>query len=138
VRDRRFTVEQASACLPTLVRLLDRIQRGAVGLRQAREAAGARCGVAVHEVAVEQLLAEPSVRRIVEDIDGAVEQIDALGAELKDVDLGLVDFPGERDGEAVYWCWQYGEDRVRYWHRRSEGFAGRRPLPGLPPPPPPQ
>lgn len=139
MRARCFTVDQASACLPRLAGLLDRIQRGAVELRRERDEAADRLGVTTTTLSVEQLLAErPAVRRIVEEIDAAMEQIAALGAELKDVELGLVDFPGEWDGEAVYWCWQYGEDRVRFWHRRTEGFAGRRPLPGLPPAPAPQ
>jgi len=58
-----------------------------------------------------------------------VEEIEALGAEVKDLELGLVDFPAERDGETVLLCWRVGEDEIAYWHGLEEGFAGRRPLP---------
>lgn len=59
----------------------------------------------------------------------AVEELHALGLEVKDVDAGLVDFPALRDGERVYLCWQLGEPEIGYWHGVEEGFAGRKPLP---------
>jgi hypothetical protein len=52
----------------------------------------------------------------------------ALGVVVKDLDAGLVDFPAERDGRAVFLCWQLGEDEVAFWHGVEEGFAGRKPL----------
>jgi hypothetical protein len=58
-----------------------------------------------------------------------VEEIEALGAEVKDLELGLVDFPAEREGETVLLCWRVGEEEIGYWHGLEEGFAGRRPLP---------
>ena len=58
----------------------------------------------------------------------AVSEIEELGAEFKGIELGLVDFPTARDGEIVYLCWQYGEDRIAYWHPVHSGYAGRRPL----------
>jgi hypothetical protein len=139
VRPRFFTVEQANAHVPRLGLLLERVQRTALVLRAERESLAAALGVDPSAVSVERLLAaRPALRRTVEALDAAIEEIQAIGVELKDVELGLVDFPAEREGELVYLCWQFGEDRVRFWHRRSEGFAGRRPLPGLPPPPEPQ
>ena len=57
-----------------------------------------------------------------------VEKLEELGAVLKDLDLGLLDFPSERDGEEVLLCWQVGEDSVTSWHRLEEGFAGRKPI----------
>lgn len=47
---------------------------------------------------------------------------------LRDVDMGLVDFPAIVEGEEAYLCWRLGEERVSHWHRRDEGMAGRRPL----------
>jgi hypothetical protein len=139
VRPRFFTVEQANAHVPRLGLLLERVQRTALVLRAERESLAAALGVDPSAVSVERLLAaRPALRRTVEALDAAIEEIQAIGVELKDVELGLVDFPAEREGELVYLCWQFGEDRVRFWHRCSEGFAGRRPLPGLPPPPEPQ
>lgn len=58
-----------------------------------------------------------------------VDEINGAGAEVKDVDTGLVDFPALLNGETVLLCWQLGEDEIRYWHHADDGFAGRKPLP---------
>ena len=55
-------------------------------------------------------------------------EIQALGAIVKDLELGLVDFPSLRDGEEVLLCWRVGEDEIGFWHPVDEGFSGRRPL----------
>jgi hypothetical protein len=58
-----------------------------------------------------------------------VDQIAELGAQVKDVDEGLIDFPALRHGETVLLCWRLGEDEIRYWHTVEDGFGGRRELP---------
>jgi hypothetical protein len=134
VRTRSFSVAQANACVPRLQLLVERLQRAALSLRTAREDVAAEQGLAPEGLAVEALLARrPDLRRIVEGLEGALEEIQSLGVEVKDLELGLIDFPAELDGEPIYLCWQFGEDEVGYWHRRSEGFAGRRTLPGVRP-----
>jgi hypothetical protein len=50
------------------------------------------------------------------------------GIVLRDIERGLIDFPGTRDGRDVFLCWQTGEDAVSHWHDPDTGFAGRRPL----------
>jgi hypothetical protein len=62
-------------------------------------------------------------------IGACVEQIEALGAQVKGIEAGLIDFPALRDGEEVLLCWQLGEEEITFWHTPSEGFAGRRRLP---------
>ncbi len=139
MRERCFTVEQADAHVPRLQTLVARLQRDALTLRAERDAVAAASATDPEAVSVDRLLsARPALRRVIEDLDAAVEAIERLGVVLKDVELGLVDFPAELDGDAVYLCWQFGEDRVRFFHRRAEGFAGRRPVPGVPPAPEPQ
>ncbi len=61
-------------------------------------------------------------------IKAALERIEATGCVVKDLDVGLLDFPALLDNEEVYLCWRLGEDRIRFWHRQDEGFAGRKPL----------
>jgi hypothetical protein len=58
-----------------------------------------------------------------------VDRIAEHGAQVKDVDEGLIDFPALRHGETVLLCWRLGEDEIRYWHTVDDGFAGRRELP---------
>ena len=57
-----------------------------------------------------------------------VERLEELGVVLKDLDLGLLDFPSERAGEEVLLCWRVGEDSVAFWHGLADGFAGRKPI----------
>ncbi|HUL16253.1 MAG TPA: DUF2203 domain-containing protein [Terriglobales bacterium] len=58
----------------------------------------------------------------------ALDRILETGCLVKDLDVGLLDFPAIIDNEEVYLCWKLGEDRIRYYHRQDEGFAGRKPL----------
>ena len=58
-------------------------------------------------------------------IEHGVKGIAGLGIVLKDLDMGLVDFLGTRDGRNVYLCWHFGEDDIAYWHEINGGFAGR-------------
>jgi hypothetical protein len=58
-----------------------------------------------------------------------IDEIAAHGAQVKDIDEGLIDFPALSRGETVLLCWQLGEDEIRYWHSVDDGFAGRRELP---------
>src|SRR6059058_4638039 len=57
-----------------------------------------------------------------------VERLEELGVVIKDLDLGLLDFPAEHDGRDVLLCWHVGEDSVAFWHGLAEGFAGRKPI----------
>jgi hypothetical protein len=58
-----------------------------------------------------------------------IDEIAAQGAQVKDIDEGLIDFPALSGGETVLLCWRLGEDEIRYWHSVEDGFAGRRELP---------
>jgi hypothetical protein len=66
--------------------------------------------------------------RSVSDLQKAVLQIQETGCVVKDLEVGLVDFPSLRDGEEVYLCWKRGEERIGFYHGIHEGFAGRKPL----------
>jgi hypothetical protein len=61
-------------------------------------------------------------------IAGLLERIQGHGVQLKDLDLGLLDFPSLREGEPVLLCWRLGEGEIGYWHGMEEGYAGRKPL----------
>jgi hypothetical protein len=63
-----------------------------------------------------------------EKFDALVHQILETGVSIKDVNLGLLDFPALRDGREVYLCWQYGEGEIAFWHEIEAGFAGRQPI----------
>lgn len=56
----------------------------------------------------------------------AVESVQELGALIKDLDIGLIDFPTLYRGTEVYLCWKLGEDEIAFWHGVEEGFRGRK------------
>ncbi len=58
-------------------------------------------------------------------LEELVRQVQSSGAILKDINLGLVDFLGEREGRDVYLCWKFGETAVEFWHDLESGFSGR-------------
>jgi len=67
------------------------------------------------------------------EVKHALQEIVELGGSTKDLDLGLVDFPGlvpqAAGTQPVNLCWKYGEETVRYWHGFDEGYTHRKPLP---------
>lgn len=58
----------------------------------------------------------------------AVAQFEEIGCLLKDLEIGLVDFPTLYRGDEVYLCWKTGEPSITFWHRVEDGFAGRKPI----------
>jgi hypothetical protein len=72
--------------------------------------------------------AQGALIALAEEAAACVEELAALGVQVKDLDSGLLDFPAVRDGEPVLLCWRVGEERVGYWHGLEDGFAGRRPI----------
>lgn len=58
----------------------------------------------------------------------AVAEIDSIGVQVKDLDIGLLDFPCEVEGQIVLLCWKLGETSITHWHGTNEGFSGRKPI----------
>lgn len=63
-----------------------------------------------------------------EAVQRSLKALEQLSIEVKDINTGLIDFLGKRNGRDVYLCWQYDEPRVAFWHEIEAGFAGRQPL----------
>lgn len=61
----------------------------------------------------------------VERYNARLEEFGKLGCFIKDIDKGLVDFYGEKEGRLVFLCWKLGEERIRYWHEVNSGYGGR-------------
>jgi hypothetical protein len=62
-------------------------------------------------------------------IEGYLRELEDLGLEVRDLELGLVDFPTILRGEPAYLCWKHDEPEVAFWHPAGKGFADRTPLP---------
>jgi hypothetical protein len=65
---------------------------------------------------------------MVTELYKSIEQLEGLGVMIKSVDEGLLDFPSKRFNEEVWLCWKAGEDEIKFWHGKDEGFMGRKPL----------
>jgi hypothetical protein len=66
--------------------------------------------------------------QLADTMKSALNRILETGCVIKDLDVGLLDFPSRINNEEVYLCWRVGEDRIRFYHRQDEGFASRKPL----------
>ena len=58
-----------------------------------------------------------------------IQELEDMGVMIKSVDEGLLDFPSIRYDEEIWLCWKFGENQVKFWHRKEEGFMGRKPIP---------
>jgi len=66
--------------------------------------------------------------KAIQRIKDALGEIDATGVQVKDLDIGLLDFPCEVEGRTVLLCWKLGEAGITHWHGMDEGFSGRKPI----------
>jgi hypothetical protein len=129
--ERTFTLDEAQALLPVLESLL----RTAIDSKKLIEEVEAEMqalahriflngGTRVDVVAVASRKAERG--RAEQRAKDAVAEIDSIGVQVKDLDIGLLDFPCEVNGEILLLCWKMGEKFISHWHGVAEGFAGRK------------
>jgi hypothetical protein len=130
---RHFTPEEANVELehvrPLVADLVAGRQEHTVALERQeeleRKIRGNGGGIPPAELAAATAEVDAVGRRLARLVD----EITSHGAQVKDLDTGLIDFPALRRGETVLLCWQLGEDEIAWWHRVEDGFEGRRPLP---------
>ena len=58
----------------------------------------------------------------------SVEILENTGVMIKSIDQGLLDFPSKRFDEEVCLCWKHGETEIKFWHDKTSGFMGRKPI----------
>jgi hypothetical protein len=130
---RLFTLTEAERARrdlePFLIEAMD-CRKKLAGLETDLSAVSARImmmgGVIVPYEKLAKLRAEH--QQLAENMKSALERILETGCVIKDLEVGLLDFPARINNEQVYLCWRLGEDRIRFYHRQDEGFAGRKPL----------
>lgn len=124
-----WTPERANKALPLIRRIVDDLVRQYAiwqDLVNQFEVASLRSTAQQSDPEADRLARE--VQRAARDIQGFVAELTSLGVEVKSMETGLLDFPGEREGRIVYYCWQRGETSVSHWHELDAGFAGRQSL----------
>lgn len=63
-----------------------------------------------------------------QEINGSLHAIQELGVVIKDIEIGLCDFPFILNEKIVFLCWKSGEEQVRWWHEIDSGYANRQPI----------
>jgi hypothetical protein len=131
--DRTFTLAEAQTLLPVLESLL----RSAITSKQLMEEVEAEMQALTHRIFLNggtHVDVVATARRKAERAKAeqrakdALAEIDSIGVQVKDIDIGLLDFPCEVDGRIVLLCWKMGEGSITHWHSPEEGFAGRKPI----------
>ena len=131
--DRSFTLEEAQSLLPVLESLL----RTAIDGKKLIEAVDAELqdlahrvflsgGLLVNIVQVARRKAERE--KTIQRVKDTLAEIDATGVQVKDLEIGLLDFPCDVEGHTLLLCWKLGEKGITHWHDTGEGFAGRKPI----------
>lgn len=131
--DRTFTLDEAQSLLPVLESLL----RTVIHARKLIEKADAEFQALHHRIFLNGgmfLDVVPLARRRAERtkaeqrVKDTLAEIDSIGVQVKDLDVGLLDFPCAVEGQIVLLCWKLGEKSITHWHGTQEGFAGRKPI----------
>ena len=136
---RYFTVAEANALIPALEVRFGKVMQLRAQLRTAYDALVAAGETPTAETLERREGSDELVRlrgrfrALLEALTDELTAVEGLGVAVKDLDLGLCDFLGEREGREVWLCWQYGEKSVGFWHELGEGFGGRHPLAELAP-----
>jgi hypothetical protein len=128
-----FTLDEAQALVPVLESLLKRgieAKQAAEGINDELQQLSQRIfmtggmHIDVAKVGRRRTEMEAHIQRAKD----AVEEIDAIGVQVKDLDIGLLDFPCKVEDDIVLLCWKMGESRITHWHTVESGFGGRQPL----------
>jgi len=131
--DRSFTYDEAQSLLPVLESLL----RTAIEGKKLIEAVDAEFQELAHQVflsggllvnIVQVARRKAEREKTIHRVKDALAEIDSTGVQVKDLDIGLLDFPCEVEGRTVLLCWKLGETGITHWHGTDEGFAGRKPI----------
>jgi hypothetical protein len=130
---RTFTLDEAQSLLPVLESLL----RTAIDGKKLIEAVDNEFQELAHrvflagglQVNIVQVARRKAEReKAIQRVKDAMAEIDAIGVQVKDLDIGLLDFPCLVEGRTVLLCWKLGEKEITHWHGETEGFAGRKPI----------
>jgi hypothetical protein len=119
---RRFSLAEANSTLPLVKRIVGDIVR-THGLVLKYQGELERLTSSKDPSATQSRLDEA-----VNHLEDYVDELTDVGCELKDYQVGLIDFVGRHQRRDVYLCWKLGEERIGYWHEINAGYAGRQPI----------
>lgn len=128
-----FTLDEAQSLLPVVESLLNRAMEAKQAAGQLNEELSELMrriflsgGMTVDTAAVRAK--KTTLEALVQRAKDSLEELDAIGVQIKDLEIGLLDFPCQLEGETVLLCWKRGEAGIGFWHRMEDGFRGRQPI----------
>jgi hypothetical protein len=122
---RVFSLHEANQLIPQLQSYLSAVREGKIVLMRTREEVSQASAKACYGGGTP---AGASYVKSIQDISINIHAIHELGVVVKDIDLGLCDFPHIREGRVVYLCWKLGEKEIRWWHEVTSGYNDRCPI----------
>lgn len=132
-KKKTFTLDEAQTLLPVLSSLLKRSIEGKQLIEQVEKEGQdlnhrilLSGGLFVNVPQVARRKAERD--KAMNDTKDALAEIEAIGVQVKDLDIGLLDFPCIVNDQIVLLCWKLGEEKIQFWHGVEEGFRGRKPI----------
>lgn len=133
MKKKTFTLDEAQNLLPVMESLLRTSMESKKLIEEIEEefkninhSVFLRGGVQLDIVTLSRRRAESD--KAIQRVKDAMAEIESIGALVKDLDMGLIDFPCVVDNTTVLLCWKMGEDRITHWHGTNEGFASRKPV----------
>ncbi len=129
--DKLFSPTEATALIPVLELLIRDMQAHANNLREQMSEL-MKAGQEIQPGELPKVIEEhPELKELATRMAELANKIESHGCFLKDIELGLIDFPCEiEDNHVVFLCWQFGEPAIVAWHSIDSGFAQRQPIPG--------
>lgn len=124
--ERLFTLAEATALIPQLESCLTKVKDGRTVLLHTKDEITKACAKA--EFGGGSVVG-PRYITALEDLHENLRNIQELGVIVKDLEMGLCDFPHLLEGRIVYLCWKLGEDKIEWWHEITTGFSGRQAIP---------
>ncbi len=124
--DRLFTLAEATALIPKLEGFLSKAKNGRTILIHTQDEIKRACAKADYGGGS---VVGPRYIKALEALHENLQTIQEMGVIVKDLELGLCDFPYLLDGRIVYLCWKLGEDKIEWWHEITTGFSGRQAIP---------
>jgi len=121
-----FTVARANRALVLVRKIIADMQKQYTELAKRRRERDKLLQSAVEPERLQELNIE--IAAAATKLEHLSRELQAVGAVLKDLRTGLVDFPSVYRGRQVWLCWRAGEAEVTHWHELDDGAAGRKPI----------
>lgn len=131
--ERTFTLEEAQTLIPVLESLLRSAMEGKKLIQEveaelqetnSRIFLSGGSNVDVIKVARRKAARDKAVQTVKDSLG----EINSTGVQVKDLDIGLLDFPCLIEDQTILLCWKLGERKITHWHGLTEGFRGRKPI----------